>query len=285
MELPIANVSFESKCIAYLSAVAKDSSGEITHRASSTRFFWRQAQRVYLVTARHCITGRVHENNPRGTFDPSELQVYFRIPGARIEPDANRYENASVAAILWKEGSPDWYEHSTGSKIDVAVLDFTSTGYDVHCVNDKHQIDDWLLEAGADCFIVGFPEAMAGSQGTPIWKRGSVASEPNLDYQGLPLFLCDSATRSGLSGAPVFAKLQGYFGQHGETLPNEGPKIFGHWTKFIGVYTGRNGNENDGFQLGRVWRSEVIEKIIKGKLKAQSPFQKHTVQTHGSARP
>lgn len=206
------------------------------------------------------------------SFDPTHLQIYFRVPQPETEPGLRHYKNERVAAKLWKDGDPDWLEHPKGRSIDVVALDFTSAGFEVHCVNDKQPIKNWEIEAGTDCFIVGFPEALAGSEGTPIWKRASIASEPNLDYKGLPVFLCDSATRKGLSGAPVFAKLLGNFGQQGQPFPKAGPQVFGYWTNFIGIYTGREGHEDDGFQLGRVWKTETIEEIVEGCKRADSPF-------------
>jgi hypothetical protein len=61
------------------------------------------------------------------------------------------------------------------------------------------------LETGLDVFVLGFPRGMSGGAEFPIWKRGSIASEPNFDIDNLPKILIDTATREGMSGAPVYA--------------------------------------------------------------------------------
>ena len=41
------------------------------------------------------------------------------------------------------------------------------------------------------------------SYDTPIWKKSTIASEPDIDINNLPCFYIDSTTREGMSGAPV----------------------------------------------------------------------------------
>ncbi len=95
----------------------------------------------------------------------------------------------------------------------------------------------------------------------PIWKKASVASEPSLDLNDMPYYFADTATKSGMSGSPVILyekrpvviaeSLQGKFSKYR--------------TKFVGVYSGRIGansdNKNDA-QLGRVWKVDMVDKII-----------------------
>ena len=270
----IASISHETKCIAHLCAIGRSSNGSISQRSWSTGFFWRYNDVPFLVTNRHCVTGRdgLNRQLPRA-FDPIGLQVYFRVPDARVAYDAQTYKNRSIEIKLWNEGEPDWQEHPKGSCIDIVALELSDFPDHVHCLNDKSQYDHWRVEAGTDCFIVGYPQALGGSEGTPIWKRGSVASEPELDLEGLPVFLCDSATRVGLSGAPVFAKVMGNFSNEGGPFVDDGsPQFFGHWTKFLGVYAGRNGDEEYGFQLGRVWKASAMEEVLRNTDRPRSPF-------------
>ena len=53
---------------------------------------------------------------------------------------------------------------------------------------------------------------MFGGAMFPIWKRGSIASEPEIPIDGKPMFYIDTATRQGMSGAPVFAQTSGFWG-------------------------------------------------------------------------
>ncbi|WP_342068703.1 S1 family peptidase [Yoonia algicola] len=270
----IASVSYESKCIAQLCAIAKNDRGEIVRKRWSSGFFWRRGDVPFLITNRHCVTGRDGSNEPlKDGFDPIALHVFFRVPHERVAHDAQTYSNRSIEFHLWRDDEPDWQEHPKGSCIDVVALRFSDFPDQIHCVNDKEQYDHWQPEAGTDCFIVGYPEALGGSEGTPIWKRGSIASEPELGLDGMPVFLCDSATRKGLSGAPVFAKMLGNFSSEGRPFSGTAsPQFFAHWTKFLGVYAGREGDEKDGFQLGRVWKASILSDVLNNTNTPESPF-------------
>ena len=96
----------------------------------------------------------------------------------------------------------------------------------------------------------------------PIWKKASIASEPNIDIQQMPYFFIDTATRSGMSGSPVVIYRKRSF-----TIEEESTgKFSGHITKLIGVYSGRIGADSDMIsdaQLGRVWKASVIDEIIE----------------------
>ncbi len=108
--------------------------------------------------------------------------------------------------------------------------------------------------------VIGFPFGRIGGI-LPIWKKASVASEPSLDLNDMPYYFADTATKSGMSGSPVILyekrpvviaeSLQGKFSKYR--------------TKFVGVYSGRIGansdNKNDA-QLGRVWKVDMVDKII-----------------------
>ncbi|WP_188526311.1 trypsin-like peptidase domain-containing protein [Sinisalibacter lacisalsi] len=262
-----ASVSFETKCVAFVEARCAN----LKERASATGFFWRVDERIFLISNRHVVTGR----NETGVmlenaFDPLFLDVHFYSKNGRSTDGYTSVEFKSIRVNLWKNGEPDWIEHQDHRNFDVVAIDL-GENLDVFAVNDKEQDDRIWAEAGSDCFIVGFPQALRGPAQTPIWKRASIATEPTLDFNETPVFLCDSATREGMSGAPVFVKALGNFGREGEG-PHSG--FFGFWTKFIGVYAGRNGNDQTGFQLGRVWRSEVVSQMIENPKRPTAPFSR-----------
>ena len=252
------DLSFESKCVAYLVALPHEDDGQAS--APATGFFWRYEDRLYLVTNRHVVTGRDGKNIPLPSgFDPHYINAYFYKKSGIINPGYTEVVHTGIKLELYKDCQKDWLEHKSGLNYDIAILEI-SPPLDVFAVNDKEQREDIWIEAGADCFIVGFPERLTGPEATPIWKRASIASKPSLNYNSEPVFLCDTASRPGMSGSPVFAKAYGDFGREGTERRT---KFFGFWTKFIGIYSGRNGANQDGFQLGRVWRPEIIEQIIQ----------------------
>lgn len=267
-------IAFESKCVCYLSAILTDE-GEVTARAQATGFFWRHDGAPYLVTNRHCIVGRDNLNRPIGSFFPNALQVYYWEKGGAASSTATFHRMTGIQVNLWKDGHPDWLEHPLGASIDLVAMPLENPNMlSVNCINDRLLYPTWKAEAGANCFIVGYPEKISGPMGTPIWKRASIASEPRLNYDNLPVFLCDSATRKGLSGSPVFGKALGLFDAHGKRIDpyDNDLSFFGHWNVFLGVYAGRVGDEQDGFQLGRVWRGSVLSELLDANQLAADPF-------------
>jgi hypothetical protein len=88
----------------------------------------------------------------------------------------------------------------------------------------------------------------------------------------LPKLLIDTATRRGMSGSPVVARRSGIIHPRGENLGATGISpntIIGQADTFLGVYSGRLGNDEMGIQVGIVWKASVIEEIISGNLRGR----------------
>src|SRR5690242_7246944 len=78
------------------------------------------------------------------------------------------------------------YEKIKGGSLDFLLLD---SNHKPLCV----------LEA--KLFVIGYPQNTENFY--PIWKSGTIASEPNLMPLGIPFFYIDATTRKGMSGSPV----------------------------------------------------------------------------------
>ena len=126
-----------------------------------------------------------------------------------------------------------------------------------------------MTRPGLDSFVLGFPEGMLGGARFPIWKRASIASEPDIDIDDLPKLYVDTATRNGMSGAPVYLQKSGLITPEGKTMKES---YFGVAYKFIGIYSGRIGEDAFNAQLGIVWKEKAILETIHGNQKGRSPF-------------
>jgi hypothetical protein len=115
-----------------------------------------------------------------------------------------------------------------------------------------------------EAFVIGYPFSKPPRLVLPIWKRASIASEPDLDIDNLPKMLIDTATRSGLSGSPVVMQRIGLHGMEGGVM--KGSEIIGRIRNFIGVYSGRIGDNEFKAQLGIVWKARVIDEKVLGKV-------------------
>lgn len=115
----------------------------------------------------------------------------------------------------------------------------------------------------ADLFMVGYPRGLAKQGVFPIWKRGSVASEPLFPVMGVdPAIFIDAVTYRGMSGSPVL-----YFGneitdEFGDPIPEAERTLNEPW--LVGVYAGREAvtDEENKMTIGRVWRKSLLDEIF-----------------------
>ena len=119
-----------------------------------------------------------------------------------------------------------------------------------------------------DVFVIGYPWGLTGgSEALPLYKRGSIASEPQVPYSNLPRMLIDCRTTKSMSGAPVIVSHSGIWHPDGKPSANT---IHGTVTNFIGVYSGRlYSNEipdhlagADISEIGIVWKKEALDEVV-----------------------
>ena len=212
----------------------------------------------FLVTNRHVVRGRANDStnlHPSGAW-PDSIKVLHHVAGRLGQ------WTAAWEALYAADGGPNWLEHPVhGANVDVVALPLTATedfefyGYDLSA-------DEQRLAVGVatPLFIVGFPFGITGGGSLGVWVQGTVATEPELNWQGVPAFLIDSRTRRGQSGSPVIAFHTG----GAAAMEGGGTAIFaGQVERFVGVYSGRINSESD---LGIVWkRSAVLEIVESGR--------------------
>ncbi|MFP3043376.1 hypothetical protein LQZ19_16300 [Treponema primitia] len=109
----------------------------------------------------------------------------------------------------------------------------------------------------------GHTASKSGRQ-TPIWKKGTIATEPDENYFDNIFgraFLVDGITHEGMSGSPVIACKR-------NNIING---IFPNYTHlsnayaFIGVYSAHmnfDREKKENTYLGLVWSKELIDEII-----------------------
>lgn len=169
---------------------------------------------------------------------------------------------------LTKDNEFYWLEHPNRDlDIDIGLLPIMMPPETkpVH-INDL-PTTEILPEVSHDVFILGYPFPPTSIHGLPIWKRGSIASEPGGSSN---FFYVDTASRPGMSGAPVLNRYRGFYKTDRTSQAMNDSDWFGEGTDFIGIYSGRIGAE-DALQLGRVWKKRLIEEIIESFTKYVEP--------------
>jgi len=223
---------------------------------TATGFVVRWKETSYLITNWHVVSGR----------DPHTNQPLH--PSGAVPDSLSTIHNLRGRLGQWKEvaeplrdrdGRPLWREHPDfGHRVDVVALPLSQLEE-----VELYPHDPWAREpdiaAGVaeGVFIVGFPFGLTGGGALAIWSRGSMATEPAVDFRELPLYLVDSRTRSGQSGSPVI-----FYSAGGPVAMASGDvSIFtGPVERLLGVYSGRVSAESD---LGFVWKIAALRRIVE----------------------
>lgn len=264
------------------------SDGSVIEGPQATGSFWLQDGSWFLITNWHVVTGyhpdSTHSISKDG-FWPTHVNFSYII----AESDTSNVGHlrlswsGRVAPLYDEENRPLWWEHPThGRSVDVVALKLFDDG--LECANiyslpiNKHP--KWFnlrLVPGDDCFVLGYPKGIDGGFHLPLWKRASLASEPSIDHANLPRLLVDTATRNGMSGAPVVAVSNGYNVPEG--IENRAAEpfgikdaVFGRVESFVGIYSGRTDDDPLGIQIGIVWKAKVIDEILQGKVIGHNPL-------------
>mgnify|MGYP000955009930 CR=1 FL=1 len=260
--------------------------------STGTGFYYKSptAGAVFLVTARHVVTARAWRDGHFIGREPNGLRVHGHIradDGSAVMYDA---ETKSIVDAYYdvplfdldSEGAeiPRWLEHpDLGKDFDVVALPVTPPS-EFHCA-PYQQADDYDLSLTDELFIVGYPYGLRGHI-LPIWVRGTIASLPGLGYDGFPLFLIDSRTRQGQSGAPVIRYLKEgtIVGHPMAPMGQTATIVDGDLSKLVGVYTGRVNRtktqlppheveelRRGSTDLGLVWWVPELERLCTSGVK------------------
>lgn len=247
-----------------------------------TCFFIKQDTDVYLITNWHNLsgkntdTGEILKTNPM--VIPNKIQVPFHKKDQLGTTEIISFDlYSSNNNALWLQ-HPDFIlqncsqQKTFGKNVDIGVYKLTvPEGLIVYPINEIPQQEDMRIGIAMDVFILGFPLDLF-SEYLPIWKRATIASEPDYKIHELPKFLVDTATYPGMSGSPAILYSHSFYRNERGDL--ELPKMPA--AKFLGIYSGRYSTDNitktepAAAQLGIIWKKELIYDIIQSGVPANS---------------
>jgi hypothetical protein len=243
---------------------------ETNHAISSgSGFLYSKDENFYLITNWHNVSGR----NPL-TGKPLSSEAAIPDLISTLFTTKSKHEALGkpiflekINLQLYENSKPVWYEHPEhGCKVDVVAIKLNqslSSKYDLQPIN-KIDFEETKERVADEAFIIGYPFFDRSYPQLPIWKKASIASEPDINIDKLPKMLVDTATRHGLSGSPVIMQRHGIHGLVDGKFTDT--TIIGTIRTFLGIYSGRIGDDELKAQLGIVWKKSVIEEIISGKV-------------------
>ena len=267
--------------------------------STASGFVLKFAQKYYLVTNLHVVTGRSPITgiclSRRGGI-PNRIECHVSL----ITPIRESKQTGFITFfkpldidLFYDEDmeKPIWYDAKTeNNQADYCVIpladyvpELNESGKFIRSIDggkvtlkrdakkkDKTHLDDinyFYPPVGHEVFVVGYPKGISPSGIFPIWKRASLASEPFValvldQYTSEEVILVDSLTKAGMSGSPVVCLMKDgddYFTDDGVVVKGRRDRVL-----LVGVYAGREGVTNDEAELalGRVWKVEAIEILI-----------------------
>lgn len=242
--------------------------GELIAKAA-TGFVYEVDFQRYLVTNDHVLSGVNPQTRAvlhEGGAVPDEVELILGNASDPANPTKKKIK------IVNEDGWENlWFKHPNfqKNKTDIAVLPLRDQA-DKSIADPMNKIcetHNMYIGVGSELFIVGFPLSISVDY-FPIWKRASIASEPSLKIGDEQKFFVDTATRKGMSGAPVVGRVSGGYltaDRKMNIMPqgNHGGLI----TQLVGVYSGRivESEKNDAMeaQLGIVWPIHLVDEIIE----------------------
>jgi hypothetical protein len=247
--------------------------------AHATGFIVRGSRNTWLVTARHNLTGR-NPNTGKCLSKtggvPDRLTVCHHSAdglGSWIEITRSLYD--ADDRPLWRE-HPLYREEADIAAVEIqpdqSLLLFSGAydGMDTLYYQTDRTYFEMANYPSSRVSVIGFPFGKGAPSNFPVWTTGFVASEPELNNDGLPLFLIDCRTRPGQSGSPVVIFSKGSF------IDNEGGQVFvdggGPIVKPLGVYAGRMNEESD---IGRVWKWTAVCDMLRGTIQSRGKAAKY----------
>jgi hypothetical protein len=227
----------------------------------------RHEGHLFLVTAGHNLHGRDYvTGQPLSDTGAVPKSVVVRHTWVQTLGQWTSYE----MPLYDTDGRALWLEHPVHRRmVDVVALPVPGDWPQSATIFPWDLSWPPLAELAVpdDVSIIGYPFGLSGAEGFAIWSRGTVATELEFDHDGVPMFLVDSRTRTGQSGAPVF-----WYSSHG-LVPVKGGWMLNDGKQPpmspMGIYSGRIHDQSD---LGRVFRTSAIREVLVGGVRAEDEW-------------
>lgn len=230
----------------------------------ATGFIWKRHDKFFLVTNWHVVTALhlfTKQHLLKGGSRPNKLRCHFLI---RI----GQYDRELIdIPIRDEDDQPLWFVHPAHG---MRAIDIVAMPLDHEALKDRVTLlpvnelapGKLAIMIGMEVFILGYP---FGSKppAFPVWKRGSIASEPDFVRLSTGYYMIDTASRPGMSGSPVIRRSWSnhLLESNMWTVSNDALPI----DRVIGVYSGRLLPEDN--QIGMVWHIEYVDQIIDAGMR------------------
>ena len=232
----------------------------------ATGFFYSDEQgKLYVVTNKHVIYGDRFAENPPPVLDQIRLKLHTDL--------RNLSQNKEITIDLLDGQKRLWLEYKTDPAVDIVLIPLTISRKDYSFASaNKSFIESENIQVGFEkIFIMGYPFGWYDEvNNLPITRVGHLSSPFKVPFRGKPVMLGDIETHKGMSGSPVFMRLDNYTEKENDKLVK---RLGQSRTILIGIYSGQPlwliENKKTGkiipihHTLANIWFSELILEILK----------------------
>ncbi len=222
---------------------------------------------LFLVTNYHVLTGHA----PAEMKAPIGDNITFQFHKSATQTgDVHTVR----LPLFTKQNTPIWITNESVPDADMAVLPVDAGFYkdcDVRGISADWAASKLKLRPTSDVTLIGYPYGYYDkTNALPIWKTGTIASEPSVDFEDKPLVVIDISAFPGMSGAPAVAISYGMYETEG------GGTAVGGSRRFLGVYASMQMLKEEKYleqlaqganigivteqslELGHVWKAKLI---------------------------
>lgn len=242
--------------------VAHWSDGVSTVELRGTGFFVQRDADIFFITNRHVVEPGYSDAQYTG----------FKVIDFNIE-SYERFDVDGLPSTLKSASIVNWdeFKFHPNENNDVACLKNLKIvgGMTINVPVPYAMIatEDWIGQKLSVCDSIaypGFPEWYDRQNNTPVFRMGTIASDPRLNYSYIPgapiasRIAYEGFSTGGASGSPVFAIQRGFPTGDGISAPDG----FYREVKLIGINAGHFPDQKGHSGISYLYKSSTIHDLI-----------------------
>jgi hypothetical protein len=219
----------------------------------------------FLVSNWHVLTGKNFFTPQQIVYEAEEFQILFWQSDGGSFKEIRLNVRDNLLEKIDKKGAPIF---------DIAAFQIPPnllSQIEIHPIPLSLIDTDLPAKPAMEVSIIGYPHLITatGDLDMPIaiWKKGAIASDPEIQHKGRDFFFIDATTKCGMSGSPVVIQ------KYGAWSPSGGGLSVGERAcKLLGIYSGRVHpkelvdfdltSEEIDTHLGLCWKAALIKELL-----------------------
>ncbi|WP_157787964.1 S1 family peptidase [Bradyrhizobium elkanii] len=264
-----------SCCSVYLEILVQTPTGPLQFGFATGFLYAGPNATRWLVTNWHVVTGRWPDDPGHCTGKQPQSPGWLRF---KVEnPAGSGWQEIELA--LYDANGPTWIEGGREQGVDLALIRLEDPPrFPLPLSQTFAPSSSVRLQPGLDVVIVGHPFELGKHAPSAIWKAAMVASDRDTAENGNPWILLDAPGVPGMSGSPVYRRVNrpskaGIERGPANAVLHVPDREKGVSLELLGVYAGAVGDKRlEELRLGRVFPIELVEDLLRRRERGRNPY-------------